>query len=615
MRHKRHSFLTLHISSALALLTVSALPSQAQAFPEFESDDSALSSQACGGDGCWTNYLRIDDLDGDGDLDIAFANYSGFFGTGTAQELAIYFNDGTGGFDDVSAAAVGGFVGRVRQVAAADIDGDRDLDLFAPDGQGSALDVLFINDGDGNFANEAAARLPDGLSSSAGAARFADVDSDGDMDLFVSDGYTGGASQVVHLYLNDGEGNFTDASDQMPSDFDGSNADDIDVFDIDGDFDLDIMINMHAGDNNLFVNDGDGNFSDGSDQLPGQPNQFHYNPGVCDVDNDGDLDIWVDNMGPGYSEQLLINDGDGNFADETAARVSGNNNADDNGVACVDFDHDGDFDAVVWSLSNVERLLENDGSGNFTAVDDVFESIGDPTLWGDFGDLDGDGILDAVTGQGEGNPERNLVYFGTAEASADDRAPEIRAQEDVSAVDADSEVVLRFAVRDAVVADSGPRLNRAWAAVTVDGDVEEFGARFMGGDLFRVVIPGQADGVEVEVALCAEDRAGNSGCGELIMYQVGQGGTGETGTTDATDSATETGSETDTDMTDSMGESGTETATDTSDTTDTSSSTSTDSEGDEGGDGGCDCRADAGAGGSVWMLGVMGLVGLRRRRR
>ena len=91
----------------------------------------------------------------------------------------------------------------------------------------------------------------------------------------------------------------------------GDDCDDVDMIDIDGDFDLDVLFNMHAGDNNLWENDGNGNFTDVSDQFPGQPNQFHYNPGVCDVDNDGDLDVWVDNMGPSYSEQLLINDGSG----------------------------------------------------------------------------------------------------------------------------------------------------------------------------------------------------------------------------------------------------------------------------------------------------------------
>ena len=136
------------VATALALLSWSP---DALAFPEFEADNAAIGQQACNGGGCWTNYMRIDDLNGDGHLDLTFANYSGFFSNGTPQELAIYFNDGSGNFPSVSGSAVGGFTGRIRQVAVGDIDNDGDLDIFAPDAQGSSADALFVNDGSGSF--------------------------------------------------------------------------------------------------------------------------------------------------------------------------------------------------------------------------------------------------------------------------------------------------------------------------------------------------------------------------------------------------------------------------------------------------------------------------------
>ncbi len=97
-----------------------------------------------------------------------------------------------------------------------------------------------------------------------------------------------------------------------------------------------------------------------------------YGPVACDVDGDGDLDLWVDNSGPNYTEQLLINDGTGHFADETAMRVTGNPGGDDNGVACIDLDGDGDMDAAIAALGGNERVLINDGTGKFTLLAGVF---------------------------------------------------------------------------------------------------------------------------------------------------------------------------------------------------------------------------------------------------
>ncbi len=178
---------------------------------------------------------------------------------------------------------------------------------------------------------------------------------------------------------------------------------------------------------------------------------------MCDVDGDGDLDIWVDNMGPGYSEQLLINDGSGTFTDETRAALTGNGGSDDNGASCVDFDHDGDFDMAVWAFSGNERILENDGSGNFNSLPDAFPSVGDTTLWGEFGDINGYDKLDAVTGQGEGNPETDRLYLGNGNAEVDAMAPNIIMNETVDGP-VDSGPIVHFAVSDADVPDDGPRV-------------------------------------------------------------------------------------------------------------------------------------------------------------
>ena len=316
--------------------------------PSFDRQAKVLAPQACGGSGCWTNHLRVTDLDRDGDLDIVLANYGDFFmGVGAPQPLVVYANDGVAGFTNVSTAAVGDYAGNLRQIAIGDVDGDGFPDIYAPDGTGGPH-VLFINDGRGAFTDEADLRLAGLEFPASAAARMGDVDNDGDLDIFVADGYAGGGPPYGHLYINDGTGTFDEPPDRIPMTITGTSIDDAEFVDVDRDFDLDLIVNAHEGGiGALWINDGAGTFAAGGTLAPPASSNFHYNVSPCDVDGDGDLDLWIDNIGGNFTEQLQINDGVGHFSDETTSRVAGNPSADDNGVICADVDDDGDFDGIV----------------------------------------------------------------------------------------------------------------------------------------------------------------------------------------------------------------------------------------------------------------------------
>jgi hypothetical protein len=505
---------------AIAALAAARL---AHAAPLFEEKTANLGApQPCAGtnEGCYSNYVVLADLDGDKDLDIVFASGGGYYAPGTKAPMAAYLNDGAGDFTEVNATAFGGFQGRLRQVTVGDIDGDGDNDVIAPDSWAMQPDAVFVNDGASppHFTDEGAARL--GTSSRAGAVRLADVDSDGDLDLVVSDW---GASPptsagTAKLYLNDGAGHFSELAGAVPQNTQaiGTGPIDMDLFDADGDFDLDLLIASREGESLLFVNDGTGHFGDANARLPDQPGPYVYGPDACDVDGDGDLDVWLDNGQSNLREQLVLNDGTGTFMDVTDARVTGDPQADDNQVRCVDVDGDGDMDAIVASLSDVERVLENDGTAHFTTVEDAFPAVSDSTLGLDVGDLNGDGRLDVVTAQGESGGFLNRLYFGLAGDYVDMATPRYRAVEQIPDGAYTGDVVVHFAVVDAATSDVGPRLDDAWLAIE-GGNL--LPARFMGGDLYRAVIPNVALGQTITYRACARDRRGNQSCSGSLFFR------------------------------------------------------------------------------------------------
>jgi MYXO-CTERM domain-containing protein len=607
--------LTRYAWSALAALPcfLVASPALAGGGPIYDLLTDALDPQACGA-GCWTNHLRVADIDGDDDLDIILANYPDFFnGNTTGEPLVIYANDGSAGFTNVSATAVDSHVGALRQIALGDIDGDGDLDMFGPSGGGLAY-VLFVNDGAGVFTEEASTRLPPEPYPQGAAARMADVDNDGDLDIFSADGYASAGPPFGHLYINDGTGTFTEAAGAIPDAITGVDIDDCEFFDADRDFDLDLIVNAHSGGTGgLWLNDGTGVFTAGGSVAPPATANFHYNVAPCDVDADGDLDLWIDNIGGNFTEQLLINDGTGTFADETGARVTGNPSADDNGVVCADIDNDGDMDGVVMSLSSAERFLQNDGTGNFTFVNGAFPAPTNCTLWGEFGDFDADGRIDLVTGQGECSSS-DEVYIANEGVPVDSLPPVIVTSEPVTEVELGTDAVIRYAVSDRTITDEGPQLASAHAILDPDGAATEVPAVAMGGDLFRVVLPGDTEGT-ITYQVCAIDPAGNTGCSENLTYDVT---TVSASTGDSTgEPADSTGAPQDTGVDETADGPMTGGPMTSADGSGSSGSVDTDTDpgNDDDGAGGCGCRQGGNGAAYGWLLlGALGFVSRRRRR-
>jgi hypothetical protein len=120
--------------------------------------------------------------------------------------------------------------------------------------------------------------------------------------------------------------------------------------------------------------------------------QFANGAAWDDIDGDGLPDLAVTRLGEPV--QLFVNQPDGTFVEESAARGVAVPGA--NGAAFADYDNDGDADLMLVG-DGADVLLRNDGSGHFVDVSATAGVAGDPRLRGmsaAWGDYDGDGLLD-----------------------------------------------------------------------------------------------------------------------------------------------------------------------------------------------------------------------------
>lgn len=209
------------------------------------------------------------------------------------------------------------FRGLGQGAAFADFNGDGTLDLFFGEEQGH--NQLFLGDGAGGFL-EATATAGIGSSVQTYGVATADYDNDGDMDVFIAACANDPARSVNLLFRNKGDGTFEEVGAAAGINDDG-NAWGVNFLDYDRDGWLDIhlanmRINFQDGRGNankLYRNLGDGTFEDVSIPAGVEGNDDSYGSSVADFNNDGWPDIWAANL---FSPPTIwINNGDGTFTD------------------------------------------------------------------------------------------------------------------------------------------------------------------------------------------------------------------------------------------------------------------------------------------------------------
>lgn len=273
-----------------------------------------------------------------------------------------------------------------------DLDNDGDLDIIIA--SEFRENIMLLNDGTGKFTDVSLARLPRTRHDSEDVG-IADFDSDGDFDIII----VSEDDQINELYFNDGKGFFTDVSSRIP--VTGiSNA--VLVEDINNDSFPDILIGNN-GSNFILINDGTGNFVDESNLRFPTNNDITQDIELGDVDNDGDLDLLLGNEN---NNSLWINKGNGFFEiNDTNEFLSFPGKEETREADFGDVDNDGDLDIIFANIFNAlsggfsqNRLLLNDGFGHFTDVTTTnYPNEKLRSFDADFIDLNDDGYLDILT--------------------------------------------------------------------------------------------------------------------------------------------------------------------------------------------------------------------------
>jgi hypothetical protein len=247
---------------------------------------------------------------------------------------------------------------------------------------------------------------------------LADMDSDGDLDLFIGnefDASNSGWKGDVYFFENIGSAVSPQFEMVDSSYFDegmGNNM--APAFgDLDGDGDFDALVGDYNGEISFFLNDGS----------PTEPN-FSYQgkfleidlagratPALGDVEGDGDLDLYVGDKNG--SVHVWSNEGDPanyNFIKISDDLFSGENLGLEIALELADFDNDGDLDLLIGNQSG-ELYLANPSGSELHQLEQLPHSGLNlaPTI----GDMDSDGKMDLIVGSNEGG----LQYFSVEEQS------------------------------------------------------------------------------------------------------------------------------------------------------------------------------------------------------
>lgn len=318
--------------------------------------------------------VRIADFDADGDLDVISASN----GDG---EITWFENiDGLGTFSNE--IFVSPFLGNMRSIEIADIDGDNDLDFVAATDQDNNIKWFENTNGLGDFSSYTITKNISG----GKVVHASDLDGDGDLDLLSASHWD---DKLAWYENKNGQGDYSDTQIIISETLNGAGG--VVAADIDGDGDNDVVATSSLDDDVVWFENLDGLANFGDPQIIETELNTVNKVYAADLDGDTDIDvictargkiIWYENL-----------DGQGNFS--TQQEIESINNFFMEAIDIADLDGDGDLDISAASNYGLLYFINQDGQGNFgerqTIEDFTFDGFATKIA-----DIDGDGDNDIV---------------------------------------------------------------------------------------------------------------------------------------------------------------------------------------------------------------------------
>ncbi|WP_196886232.1 T9SS type A sorting domain-containing protein [Aureivirga sp. CE67] len=303
--------------------------------------------------------IDLSDIDNDNDLDIIISGYD-LTPSEYKNKILVYKNDGNGNFEEHLEAFSQEY--SCKKFVVNDFNNDDFNDILVYNG--IAPKILF-NDGSGTFEE-----------SSFDFNQFnkcvaEDFDNDGDIDL------------VAKFYhLNDGSGNFVTNEDFT---FKNTSLGSINSIDFDNDGDFDIIItgrdNQQVIVSLLYLNDGNGNFTE--ENSPFEP-VYQSKCLVLDIDHDNDDDFIISGINENNNTitKLYINNQNGNFIENEDVFFEG---VAYSSISYDDIENDDDIDILITGLTEDDEVitkLYKNTTGEVVSVEensvDFFELLPNP---------------------------------------------------------------------------------------------------------------------------------------------------------------------------------------------------------------------------------------------
>ncbi len=407
--------------SALLALLASLLPLAPAAAQDFVTFSEVTDSAGVRSFGT-TFGVGMEDLDGDGWIDLFLARTPSLMTGNAALSGAnrLFLNNGDLTFEEVGEEAGVGSSCEDRGVMLADYDNDGDIDLYV---SVAGYNELYRNAGNAVFTEVGRQSGVDhpGIGHEG---IWLDYDQDGLLDLYFSNGpKTGSMANTLYHNEGDGRFlDLTDEA-GVEATISGKGVGLIDA-ERDGWLDLLVIQGEGYPDFLLYTNQGDGTFVDTADAAglavdyypEDCPEHAFLSWAIpWDFDNDGWQDLLIGSHSARCRPQNTVfqNQGDGTFSDVTD-QLGLEDPFNGDGTAVADFDNDGWLD-VLFCLLDDECILYRSVEGeSFEVVADNGGLLNDNELpnWTiSTGDVDGDGFLDLYMGNGRANhPARNHLF-------------------------------------------------------------------------------------------------------------------------------------------------------------------------------------------------------------